>query len=63
MFEFKFGLVCTLFTTLILAICVFVPPEERNWAPMSFPLFVFFALFEFIGICLITIWTFWLFKI
>ncbi len=53
MFKLKFGLLWTAFTTFVFAICVIVPAEERNGAEMSVGLFLFFSLFEIIGIWVI----------
>lgn len=50
MFRFKFGLIWTLFTSIIFGFVIFVPADERNGAEMSFGLGLFFLLFEAIGI-------------
>lgn len=53
MFKFKFGLIWTLFTSAIFAVCVFIPAEQRNGAEMGLGLYIFFILFEAIGIFLL----------
>ena len=52
MFELIFGSVWTAFVTPIFLLCVFVPGEQRGGVDMNLPLFVFFALFELIGLYL-----------
>lgn len=55
MFRFTFGLIWTAITTVVFAICLFVPGEERNGADMGPFLFIFLSLFEIIGIYLMSI--------
>lgn len=53
MFKFKFGLVWTLFVTLIFIMCLVVPGEQRGGVDMSPGLFIFFVIFEVIGLFLL----------
>lgn len=53
MFDLIFGSLWTAFVTPIFMICLFVPGEQRGGADMNIPLFLFFSLFEFIGIFLL----------
>ena len=53
MFKFKFGLLWTAIITPIFLMCLFVPGEQRNGADMDLFLFIFFVVFEVIGIYLI----------
>ena len=50
MFEFIFGLAWTAFVTPIFIMCLVVPGEQRGGADMNLFLFIFFVLFEFIGL-------------
>ena len=55
MFKFKFGLIWTLFVTPIFIMCLVIPGEQRGGVDMSPLLFLFFILFEFIGLYLLII--------
>jgi len=50
MFKFKFGLVWTLFVTPIFIMCLVIPGEQRNGIDMNIFLFIFFIVFEIIGL-------------
>ncbi len=53
MSKLKFGIVWTAFTTIVFAIVLFIPGEDRGGADMSAGLFLFFIFFEYIGIRMI----------
>lgn len=53
MFKFKFGLIWTLFVTPIFVLCLVVPGEQRGGVDMDPFLFIFFVLFELIGLFLL----------
>ena len=50
MFKFLFGLVWTAFVTPIFIMCLVAPGEQRNGADMDPFLFIFFIVFEVIGL-------------
>lgn len=50
MFKFLFGLVWTAFVTPIFIMCLVVPGEQRGGVDMNPFLFIFFILFEVIGL-------------
>ena len=50
MFELLFGIVWTAFVTPIFIICLVVPGEQRGGMDMNFFLFIFFVVFEAIGL-------------
>lgn len=50
MFKFLFGLIWTAFVTPIFIICLVIPGEQRGGVDMNPLLFIFFILFEFIGL-------------
>lgn len=52
MFKFIFGLAWTVFVTPIFVACLFVPGEQRGGMDMNIFLFIFFIVFELIGLCL-----------
>lgn len=53
MFKLKFGLVWTLFVTPIFIMCLVVPGEQRGGVDMNLGLFIFFIIFEVIGLSLL----------
>ena len=53
MFKFIFGLVWTAFITPIFILCLVVPGEQRGGVDMNPFLFIFFILFELIGLYLL----------
>ena len=53
MFKVKLGVVWTLFVTPIFLMCLFVPGEQRGGADMTPGLFMFFLVFEAIGVGLL----------
>ena len=50
MFEFIFGLIWTSFVTPIFIFCLLVPGEQRGGEDMNLFLFIFFVVFELIGL-------------
>ncbi len=50
MFHFKFGLAWTIFTTIVFALCIFIPGDVRGGVDLDVPLALFFLVFEAIGI-------------
>lgn len=53
MYNFIFGVVWTVFVTLMFIMCLFVPGEQRGGADMDFSLLIFFILFELFGLYLL----------
>lgn len=53
MFNLIFGTIWTLFVTPIFIMCLVVPGEQRGGVDMSLGLFMFFILFEAIGLFLL----------
>lgn len=53
MFKFIFGLIWTAFVTPVFIMCLLIPGEQRNGADMNIFLFLFFMVFETVGIYLI----------
>ena len=53
MSKLKYGIIWTVFTTIVFAIVLFIPGEDRGGADMSAGLFLFFIFFEYIGIQMI----------
>lgn len=53
MFKLKFGLLWTLFVTPIFIMCLVIPGEQRGGVDMSPGLFIFFIIFEAIGLFLL----------
>ena len=53
MFKLKFGLLWTLFVTPIFIMCLVIPGEQRGGVDMSPGLFIFFSIFEAIGLFLL----------
>lgn len=53
MFQLIFGIIWTSFVTPIFIMCLVIPGEQRNGADMNLFLFIFFLVFEAIGIFLI----------
>ena len=53
MFKFLFGLAWTAFVTPIFIMCLVVPGEQRGGVDMNPFLFIFFILFEVIGLYLL----------
>jgi len=50
MFKFIFGLLWTAFVTPIFIMCLVIPGEQRGGVDMNPLLFIFFIIFEFIGL-------------
>lgn len=50
MFKLIFGLVWTAFITPIFIMCLVIPGEQRGGVDMNLFLFIFFIVFEFIGL-------------
>ena len=53
MFKLRFGIIWTFITTACFALVLFVPGEARGGDDMSVGMFLFFLLFEVIGIKMI----------
>lgn len=53
MFNLKFGIVWTTFVSIIFIICLAVPGEQRGGDDFDLSMFIFFAIFEVIGISIL----------